>query len=70
MKIETILVENQLYEVLRTFPSSYFTKKNKDLNRELIGLWVDHLEGDKAIRTEGKFHICRPIEEAKIDGEF
>ena len=67
MKIETILVEGQLYEILRSFHSSYFTKKNNEVNRKLIGVWVHHLEGDRVVQTEGKFHICRSIEEVKID---
>ena len=70
MKIETIYAEDKLYEILRSFPSSYFTKKNNDINRKLIGVWVHYLEGDKAIKIDGKFHICRSIEEAKIDEEF
>jgi len=68
MKIETILVEGQLYEILRTFYKSYFTTKKKEINKKLIGLWVNHLEGDRVVQTEGNFHICRLIEEAKIDG--
>lgn len=68
MKIETIPVDNQLYEVLRTFHKSYFTTKKKEINKKLIGLWVNYLEGDRVIQTEGNFHICRLIEEAKIDG--
>ena len=68
MKIETIPVDNQLYEILRTFHKSYFTNKKKEINKQLVGVWVHHLEGDKVIQTEDKFHVCKLIEEAKIDG--
>ena len=70
MKIETIPVDNQLYEILRTFHKSYFTNKKKEINKQLVGVWVHHLEGDRVVQTEGKFHICRSIEEVKIDDGF
>ena len=68
MKIETIPVRDQLYEILRTFNKSYFTNKKKEINKQLVGVWVHHLEGDKVIQTEDNFHVCKLIEEAKIDG--
>lgn len=67
MKLETIPVEDNLYEVLRTFNKSYFTTKKKEINKNLVGIWVEHLEGNKVIQTEEKFHVCRLIEEAKMD---
>ena len=66
MKIETILAEDNLYEIIRTFNSSYFVDKNNQVNRKLLGLWVSHLEGDKVIQNNNKFSICQLIEEAKI----
>ena len=67
MKLETIPIEDLQYEVLRTFNKSYFTTKKKEINKNLVGLWVAHLEGDTVIQTEEKFHVCRLVEEAKID---
>ena len=45
-----------------------FTNKKKEINKQLVGVWVHHLEGDKVVQTEDKFHVCKLIEEAKIDG--
>jgi hypothetical protein len=66
MKIETILAEDDLYEIIRTFNSSYFVDKNNQVNRKLLGLWVSHLGGDKVIQNNNQFSICQLIEDAQI----
>jgi hypothetical protein len=66
MRIETILAEDNLYEVIRTFNSSYFIDKNNQINKKLLGLWVSHLGGNKVIQNNNQFSICQLIEEAKI----
>lgn len=48
MRIETILAEDNLYEVIRTFNSSYFIDKNNQINKKLLGLWVSHLGGEQS----------------------
>jgi len=57
-----------MLEILREFNPNYFiTEKNSNIvNQTLLGIWVDHLGGDRVIHTNDKFLICRTIEEAQI----
>ena len=66
MKLETILAEDNLYEVLRTFSISYFMDKHNQVNKKLLGLWVSHLEGDKVIQNNNQYSICQLIKDAQI----
>jgi hypothetical protein len=66
--LNAIHVGDDLLEILREFnPSYFFTDKNSNrVNEKLLGLWVDHLNGDRVISKDNKFLICRTIEEAQI----
>jgi hypothetical protein len=66
--LNAIHVGDDLLEILREFnPSYFFTDKNSNrVNEKLLGLWVDHLNGDRVINKDNKFLICRTIEEAQI----
>ena len=66
--LNAIHVGDDLLEILREFnPSYFFTDKNSNrVNEKLLGLWVDHLNGDRVINKDNKFFICRTIEEAQI----
>jgi hypothetical protein len=66
--LNAIYVGDDLLEVLRVFnPSYFFTDKGSNrVNEKLLGLWVDHLMGDRVINKDNKFLICRTIEEAQI----
>ena len=66
--LNSIYVGNDLLEILREFNPSYFItdKTGNRVNEKLLGLWVDHLMGDRVINKDNKFLICRTIEEAQI----
>jgi hypothetical protein len=66
--LNAIYVGDDLLEILREFnPSYFFTEKDSNkVNEKLLGLWVDHLMGDRVISKDNKFLICRTIEEAQI----
>lgn len=66
--LNAVYVGDDLLEILREFnPSYFFTEKdNNKVNEKLLGLWVDHLMGDRVISKDNKFLICRTIEEAQI----
>jgi hypothetical protein len=66
--LELVRMNDDLYEVLRDFnPVQFLTDPNSNkLNQKLIGMWVHHLGGDKAVRKMDKILICRLIEDATI----
>jgi hypothetical protein len=66
--LNSIHAGDDLLEILREFNPNYFItdKTNNKVNEKLLGIWVDHLDGDRVIRKDNKFLICRTIEEAQI----
>ena len=62
---------DKLLQILRDFsPRSFVTdRKSNNLNKELIGLWVNHLGGDSVVQKEDKILICLEIEDAVIINE-
>tara|TARA_R110002096_G_scaffold370458_1_gene563901 strand:- start:1360 stop:1572 length:213 start_codon:yes stop_codon:yes gene_type:complete len=63
-----ITVNDVLLQIIRDFNPEYFVtdKGSNQMNQKLIGLWVQHLEGDRVIRQDNRILICRTIEEATI----
>jgi hypothetical protein len=59
---------DKLLQIIRDFNPMYFvTEPNgKEMNKELLGMWVNHLECDAVVRKDDKILICRTIEEAQI----
>ena len=66
--LNSIYVGDVMLEVLREFnPSYFYTEKNSNtVNQKLLGIWVDHLDGDRVVHINNKFLIFRTIEEAQI----
>jgi hypothetical protein len=66
--LNAIHVGDDLLEILREFNPNYFItdKVGNRVNEKLLGMWVDHLNGDRVISKDNKFLICRTIEEAQI----
>jgi len=62
---------DKLLQVLRDFPPHSFItdRKSNEINKQLLGLWVDHLEGDSVVQRDDKILICRHIEDAIIIDE-
>jgi len=62
-------VGDDLLQVIRDFNPSYFvTDKNSDqINQQLLGAWVHHLGGDRAVRKDNRLLICRTIEEIEYE---
>ena len=63
-----ITVNDVLLQIIRDFNPEYFVtdKGSNQMNQKLIGMWVQHLEGDRVIRQDNRILICRTIEEATI----
>ena len=63
-----ITVNDVLLQIIRDFNPEYFVtdKGSNQMNQKLIGLWVQHLGGDRVVRQDNRILICRTIEEATI----
>lgn len=61
-----ISIDDNLYKILRSFAPSYFKTKSGEVRKEMLGVWVEYLSANKVVEREGRFLICRLIEEAII----
>jgi|TARA_B110000908_G_C10102891_1_gene379403 hypothetical protein len=63
-----ITVGDVLLQIIRDFNPMYFVtdKSSNEMNQKLIGMWVQHLEGDRVVRQDDRILICRTIEDATI----
>ena len=59
---------DQLLQIIRDFNPMYFvTEPNgREMNKELLGMWVKYLECDSVVKKDNKILICRTVEEAQI----
>lgn len=69
-RIETIKSNEDLYEVIAITPVHRFTRIHKDqpdkIHEGMLGLWVDHLNGDRVVKREDNLLILKLIEEAQV----
>ena len=42
-----------------------FQNKDGSINQQVLGMYVNDLDGDRVLQREGKLLICRTIEEAQ-----
>jgi hypothetical protein len=63
---ELITKDNKMYEVVSSVSSHMFLNKDKSLNQQVLGLYVNEYKGDRVLQREDKFLICKQIEEAQI----
>ena len=62
-----VKVNDVLLQIIRDFNPDYFvTDKTSDPTMEQIGLWVQHLGGDRVVRKDNRILICRTIQDAEI----
>ena len=66
MNREIIGKEEVLYEVVSEISSYMFANKDKTINQQVLGMYVNNHEADRVLQREGKFLICKQIEEAQI----
>lgn len=63
-------VNDDLFEVLRTFKvSSMIVPKRHThrIDKELLGLWVHYLGGDRVLREGDNLLIVRQVEDANFE---
>jgi|TARA_R100001163_G_scaffold62180_1_gene52729 hypothetical protein len=64
-KIDMLKVNDELYEVIKSFKPEYFvTDGGNRMNQKLIGMWVAYLGCDRVLRRDNKILIVKQIENA------
>tara|TARA_B100000768_G_scaffold96190_1_gene89769 strand:- start:46 stop:264 length:219 start_codon:yes stop_codon:yes gene_type:complete len=64
-----IKINDELLQVVRDFNPNYFItdKSSNKMNQKLIGMWVEHLGCDRAVRQNDRIYLCKTLEDAVID---
>ena len=65
--LKILRVDDVLLEVIREFnPSTFVVDNSGEMNKQLIGAWVAHLDCDRVVRQNNMILICRTVEDAII----
>jgi len=65
MNYNIIYKEGLAFEILKEISAHMFQNKDGSINQQILGLYVNELDGDRVLQRNGKFLICRTIEEAQ-----
>jgi|TARA_B110000977_G_scaffold139611_1_gene177203 hypothetical protein len=66
---ELITKGDIMYEVVSSIPAHMFTNKDGSVNQQVLGMYVNDYQADRVLQREGKFLICKQVEEANIINE-
>tara|TARA_R110001632_G_scaffold18700_2_gene57546 strand:+ start:97 stop:309 length:213 start_codon:yes stop_codon:yes gene_type:complete len=66
MNRELITKDDVMYEVVLSIPAHMFANKDKTINQQVLGMYVNDHKADRVLQREGKFLICKIVEEAQI----
>ena len=66
MNRELITKDDLMYEVVSSIPAHMFANKDKTINQQVLGMYVNEHKADRVLQREGKFLICKVVEEAQI----
>ena len=66
MNKELITKDDLIYEVVSSIPAHMFANKDKTINQQVLGMYVNENKADRVLQREGKFLICQVVEEAQI----
>ena len=66
MNYNIIYKDDQAFEILKEISAHMFANKDGSINQQVLGMYVNEVDGDRVLQREGKFLICRTIEEAQV----
>tara|TARA_R110001606_G_scaffold15059_1_gene62408 strand:+ start:320 stop:532 length:213 start_codon:yes stop_codon:yes gene_type:complete len=67
MNRELITKGEEMYEIIKSINAHMFANKNGSINQQVLGIYVHEKGGDKVLQREGKFLICKTIEETAYE---
>ena len=68
MNYNIIYKEGLAFEILKEISAHMFQNKDGSINQQILGMYVNDWDGDRVLQREGKFLICRTIEETNLNG--
>ena len=66
MNNELITKGDIMYEIVSEVPAHMFLNKDKSINQQVLGMYVNDHKADRVLQREDKFLVCKQIEEAQI----
>ncbi len=66
MNYNIVYYENLAFEILTEVAIHNFLNKDKSVNQQVLGMYVNDWGADRVLQKDNKFLICRQIEEAQI----
>jgi|TARA_R110000824_G_C14659705_1_gene617653 hypothetical protein len=63
---ELIIKGDIMYEIVSEVPAHMFLNKDKSINQQVLGMYVNDHKADRVLQREDKFLVCKQIEEAQI----
>jgi len=66
MNYNIVYYENLAFEILTEIAIHNFLNKDKSVNQQVLGMYVNDWGADRVLQKDNKFLICKQIEEAQI----
>ena len=66
MNYNIIYYENEAYEIVTEVSVNNFMNKNRTINEQVLGMYVNDWGENRVLQKDNKFLICKQIEEAQI----
>lgn len=66
MNYNIVYKDGLAFEILKEISAHMFQNKDGSINQQVLGMYVNDWDGDRVLQREGKFLICRTVEEAQI----
>jgi len=66
MNYNIVYKDGLAFEILKEISAHMFQNKNGSINQQVLGMYVNELDGDRVLQRNGRFLICRTIEEAQV----
>jgi len=63
---ELIIKGDIMYEIVSEVPAHMFLNKDKSINQQVLGMYVNDHKADRVLQREDKFLVCKQIEEVQI----
>ncbi len=67
MNKELIIKGDIMYEIVSEVPAHMFLNKDKSINQQVLGMYVNDHKADRVLQREDKFLICKTIEETAYE---
>ena len=66
MNYNIIYKDGLAFEILKEISAHMFQNRDGSINQQVLGMYVNDWNGDRVLQREGKFLICKTIEEAQV----